>query len=123
MLTITRIFRFEACHSLPHYDGKCHQLHGHSYKLSVTVSGDIVTDPHNPKYGMIIDFSDLKKIVNEKVIDKYDHAHLNAFFENPTAEIMVEKIAEDISRALPNNVKLVSVKLWETENSYAEYIV
>lgn len=123
MTTVTKIFMFEASHHLPHYVGACHNLHGHSYKLEVTVQGDIVTDKSNPKCGMIIDFKDLKEIVKKVAVDKYDHSYLNDFFENPTAEIMVEKIGKDlIYELLPHNLYLVSCKLWETTTSYAQYI-
>lgn len=120
-MTVTKIFMFEASHHLPHYDGDCHNLHGHSYKLEVTVGGDVVTDKQHPKCGMIIDFKDLKQLVKEVAVDKYDHSYLNDFFPNPTAEIMVEKIATGISAKLPKGVYLVSCKLWETATSYAEY--
>ena len=121
MTTVTKIFKFEACHHLPHYEGACHNLHGHSYKLEVTVGGTVETSTDNPKCGMIVDFKDLKKIVNEVAVDKYDHSYLNDFFPNPTAEIMVKQIAVDIISRLPRNVYLVSCKLWETDTSYAEY--
>lgn len=122
MLTVTKQFKFEACHNLPHYEGACHNLHGHSYKLDVTVAGKIIKDENNPKCGMIIDFKDIKKIVKENVVAKYDHSYLNEFFPNPTAEIMVATIARDIHCNLPEGVYLVSVKLWETDSSYAEYV-
>ena len=120
MLTITKHFGFEACHHLPHYKGACHNLHGHSYKLDVTVGGSIIKD--GPKQGMIMDFKDLKKIVKDYVVDKLDHEDLNNHYPNPTAEIMVVDIGKTIMQNLPDNVYLVSVKLWETEDSYAEYI-
>lgn len=120
MITVTKNFRFEACHFLPSYIGACHNLHGHSYKLSVTVTGNVQKD--GEKRGMIIDFKDLKKIVNEQVIDKYDHSYLNEHFENPTAEIMVEEFGRKLYYHLLDKCILVSVKLWETEDSYAEYI-
>ena len=120
MLTVTKHFGFEACHHLPYYEGACHNIHGHSYKLDVTVGGNIIKDTNNPKCGMIVDFKDLKKIVKESVVDRYDHSNLNDFFENPTAEIMVVDIAYSIMQKLPKEVYLVSVKLWETEDSYAE---
>lgn len=119
MVSVTKHFSFEACHYLPHYVGACHNLHGHSYKLSVTVTGNIQTE--GAKKGMIIDFKDLKKIVNEQVVDKYDHAYLNEIFENPTAEVMVEHIGENLKELLHPHFTLLSVKLWETEDSYAEY--
>lgn len=121
MITVTKIFMFEASHHLPHYEGACHNLHGHSYKLEVTVGGDVKTNTSNPKCGMIIDFKDLKEIVKEVAVDKYDHAYLNDFFPNPTAEIMVQQIAEDIMDRLSADLYLVSCKLWETTTSYAEY--
>ena len=121
MLTVTKIFSFEACHNLPHYDGACHNMHGHSYKLEVTVGGSVKTDTEDPKCGMIVDFKDLKKIVNEVAVDKYDHSCLNAFFPNPTAEIMVKQIALDVAQKLPKDMYLVSCKLWETATSYAEF--
>lgn len=121
MTTVTKIFEFEACHHLPHYDGACHNLHGHTYKLEVTIGGKVNKDKANPKCGMILDFKDLKNIVKEVAVDKYDHSDLNNFFQNPTAEIMVEKIATDIMNKLPEGNYLVSCKLWETSTSYAEY--
>lgn len=122
MVTVTKLFEFEACHSLPYYEGACNNLHGHSYKLEVTVGGKVRETKYNdPKSGMIIDFKDLKAIVKEEVINKYDHSHLNAFFPNPTAEIMVKKMATDIIAKLPKGVFLVSCKLWETSTSYAEW--
>lgn len=121
MILVTKIFQFEACHHLPNYDGKCRNPHGHSYKLEVTVFGDMNKTEGDPKEGMLIDFGVLKTIVNEKVVDKYDHQDLNKFFKVPTAELMVESIAFDIIAALPLGVYLKSCKLWETTTSYAEW--
>ena len=121
MITVTKHYGFEACHHLPHYDGACANLHGHSYKLDVTIGRRIITDKDNPKQGMILDFKDLKNIINEVVVEKYDHSNLNDFFENPTAELMVKQIAVDIIERLPTDTYLVSCKLWETESSYAEF--
>lgn len=116
---VTKIFEFEASHHLPNYVGACHNLHGHSYKLEVTVGGSVQTE--GEKSGMIIDFKDLKKIVKDEVIDRYDHSNLNDYFDNPTAELMVESIGYDIMKKLPREVFLVSCKLWETSTSYAEF--
>lgn len=121
MLTITKVFTFEACHELLHYDGPCNNLHGHSYKLETTVTGDTETNMEVSHYGMIMDFKDLKSIIKE-VAGKYDHSYLNTYFPNPTAENMVTKIAKDIEYKLPKGVYLVSCKLWETADSYAEYV-
>ena len=123
MVTVTKKFEFEACHHLPFYKGACSRLHGHSYKLEVTGSGSVSKDETDPKCGMIMDFKDLKALVKEEVIDKYDHKDLNEFFDNPTAEIMVKQMAVDIMSKLPKGVFLVSCKLWETSTSYAEWNV
>ena len=123
MIVVTKLFEFEACHHLPHYDGACHNIHGHSYKLEVTVSGQVSKNENDPKCGMIIDFKDLKAIVKSVAVDKYDHSNLNEFFPNPTAEIMVKQIAVDIMSKLPQEVYLMSCKLWETSTSYAEWNV
>ena len=119
MISVTKNFRFEACHFLPSYVGACHNLHGHSYKLSVTVTGNVQKE--GEKKGMIIDFKDLKRIVNEHIIGKYDHSYLNEHFENPTAEVMVEEFGRELHKHLQGKYTLLSVKLWETEDSYAEY--
>jgi len=112
MITVTKIFTFEAAHHLPFHKGKCKNLHGHTYKLEVTVSG---TRDIN---GLVIDFGDLKKIVSEKIIEKYDHKNLNEFFKHPTAEVMVESIAWELKGTIPGINK---VRLWETPTSYAEW--
>ena len=124
MLKICRIFRFEAAHNLPFHKGKCFHIHGHSYKLEVEIGGDLQRSApeNNHEYGMVMDFGKLKEIVESTVIKKYDHQNLNDFFENPTAEIMVMKIFSDLEAAfLARNVYLRRLRLWETENSYAEW--
>ena len=117
--TVTKRFTFEACHRLPDYDGLCSELHGHSYKLEVTVGGEIET--YGPHKGMIIDFKQLKRVVEENVVSRFDHSCLNTFYPNPTAETM----AEDIFLTLSVNFQTIGcyverVRLWETEDSYAE---
>ena len=114
--SVTRYFSFEAAHFLPNYNGACSNLHGHSYKLHVTVSGcvDEVT-------GMVLDFKILNNIVQHSVVGKYDHKLLNDFFRLPTAENMANKIFKDLEIEFSKlGLVLDSVKLWETENSYAE---
>ena len=141
-IRITKQFNFETGHALYGYDGKCKNVHGHSYKLSVTVSGKPISDNTNVKFGMVIDFSDLKKIVNEEIVDIFDHA--TAFNKNtphvelakelmdrghdvllvdyqPTSEMMVIDFAKKIKKRLPNNIKLHSIKLQETDSSFAEW--
>lgn len=141
-IRITKQFSFETGHALYGYDGKCKNVHGHSYKLSVTVSGSPISDTNNVKYGMVIDFGDLKKIVNEEIVDVFDHAtvfnkntpHVELAMElkkrghhvllvdyQPTSEMMVIDFAEKIQKRLPENITLHSIKLQETETSFAEW--
>ena len=119
---LTKEFEFEAAHHLINYDGPCANVHGHSYKLQVTVSGSI--NVFETKYAtdcMVLDFKNLKSIVKTVIIDTHDHADLNKLYSNPTAEIMVVGMFDTIKAWLPKDVKLESVKLWETSTSFAEY--
>lgn len=141
-IRITKQFSFESGHALYGYDGKCKNVHGHSYKLSVTVIGQPIDDRNNVKYGMVIDFSDLKKIVKEEIVDIFDHAtifnqttpHIELANElksrghevilvdyQPTSENMVIDFAHKIKNRLPENISLFSLKLQETETSFAEW--
>ena len=141
-IRITKQFSFESGHALYGYDGKCKNVHGHSYKLSVTVIGQPIDDRNNVKYGMVIDFTDLKKIVKEEIVDIFDHAtifnqttpHLELANElktrghevilvdyQPTSENMVIDFANKIKKRLPENISLFSLKLQETETSFAEW--
>ena len=74
VIRLTKEFSFEAAHALDGYDGPCREIHGHSYRLFVTVAGRPVADPENPKYGMVMDFGVLKRIVNEQIVSRFDHA-------------------------------------------------
>jgi 6-pyruvoyltetrahydropterin/6-carboxytetrahydropterin synthase len=136
------MFTFETGHALYGYDGKCRNVHGHSYKLSVTVIGTPIEDTNNVKFGMVIDFSDLKKIVKEEIVNVFDHATVfnkntphvelaeelksrghNVLLVNyqPTSEMMVIDFAEKIRKRLPDSIMLHSLKLQETETSFAEW--
>jgi len=141
-IRITKQFSFETGHALYGYDGKCKNVHGHSYKLSVTVIGTPISDSNNVKFGMVIDFSDLKKIVREEIVDVFDHAtvfnkntphvelakelknrghHVILVNYQPTSENMVVDFAKKIQDRLPNTIQLYSLKLQETESSFAEW--
>ncbi len=141
-IRITKQFSFETGHALYGYDGKCRNVHGHSYKFSVTVIGTPISDSNNVKFGMVIDFSDLKRIVKEEIVDVFDHATVfnkntphvelaeelssrghNVLLVNyqPTSEMMVVDFAEKIKNRLPNNIELHSLKLQETATSYAQW--
>jgi len=141
-IRITKQFSFETGHALYGYDGKCKNIHGHSYKLSVTVIGQPIQDNTNVKFGMVIDFSDLKKIVKEEIVNIFDHAtvfnkntpHVELAKElqnrghnvllvdyQPTSEMMVIDFASKIKKRLPRSIKLHSLKLQETATCYAEW--
>lgn len=120
---ITKDFSFEAAHHLLGYDGPCSNIHGHSYKLSVTVSGN-VNIPKSVEVAatdcMVMDFSELKRVVEKCIIHTHDHEDLNLLYFNPTAEVMVQCMFQVIRENLPKNVTLERVALWETSSSYAE---
>lgn len=141
-IRITKQFSFETGHALYGYDGKCKNVHGHSYKLSVTVAGTPISDSSNVKFGMVIDFSDLKAIVKDEIVDVFDHAtvfnkntpHVELAKElkdrghsvllvdyQPTSEMMVIDFAEKIKKHLPETIQLHSLKLQETDTSFAEW--
>lgn len=111
-ISITKLFEFEACHHLPNYDGACRNLHGHSYKLEVEIVGGI-----DEETGMITDFSNLKRVVQDRILNRLDHSNLNAFFDMPTAENMVKYIFEKMTECYSG---VIRVRLWETSTSYAE---
>ena len=142
VIRLTKEFSFEAAHMLEGYDGLCREIHGHSYRLFVTVKGEPVNDPTSPKLGMVMDFGILKRIVNEQIVDRLDHAFMMRRTENseevllalggsfskvvltdyqPTCENMLADFAERILGALPDEVELCSLKLHETATSFAEW--
>ena len=141
VIRVTKEFGFEMAHALWGYDGPCKNVHGHSYKLFVTLCGTPVDEPGNPKNGMVIDFGDLKKLVKKNVVDVFDHTvlvssqeagtrldSLRSMFGNvvvvdyqPTCENLVSDIARRIEPHLTDGLKLHSLKLYETATSFAEW--
>jgi 6-pyruvoyltetrahydropterin/6-carboxytetrahydropterin synthase len=141
-IRVTKEFKFETGHALFGYDGLCKNVHGHSYKLSVTLLGKPIEDSSNVKFGMVMDFSDLKTIVNKLIVKPFDHAtvlNVNSPHKEladsmehgghkiirvnyqPTSEMMVIDFAEKIRAALPPQLKLHHIILRETETCYAEW--
>lgn len=137
-IRVTRKFRFEMAHALTGHDGPCRNIHGHSYQLSVTVSGKPLNDSSDPKNGMVIDFSELKKIVTDRIVSEFDHAlvlHENdrALSEGltghriilfpfaPSCEMLLVEFLRRIKNELPENLELARLRLDETETSYAEW--
>ncbi len=141
IIRVTKEFHFEMSHVLWNYDGPCRNVHGHSYRLFVTVIGTPVMDPANPKNGMVMDFTVLKNIVKKEILTVFDHSvvmnrnydcgkleKLSSLFGNvvpvdyqPTCENLVSDFAIRISEQLPGEIKLYSLKLYETATSYAEW--
>ncbi|MDX9928508.1 MAG: 6-carboxytetrahydropterin synthase [Bacteroidales bacterium] len=141
VIRVTKEFGFEMAHVLNNYDGPCRNVHGHSYRLFVTVAGSPVSDPGSPKLGMVIDFGDMKKIVRREIVDLFDHsvvvstlepedriASFRSLFGNtvvvdyqPTCENLVADFAARIVEHLPAGVILHSLRLFETATSYAEW--
>ena len=127
MLSICKKFSFAAAHKLPNHNGLCKNLHGHEYVLEVEIRGDINGDDTSPEKGMIMDFGELKSIVNNIIITPYDHTYLNDSIDNPTAEIMVQQFAEKLQKEINDTKKygcyrrIVRVRLYETPTSYAEW--
>lgn len=140
-IRITKAYKFDMAHALPGHDGLCKNIHGHSYELLVTLIGEPNSDPGSPKNGMVIDFKDLKTIIKGLIVDELDHslvvrndtsqdllkllkANYDRIIEvdyQPTSENMVIDFAGRIKAALPANVKLHHLKLWETVTSYTEW--
>lgn len=135
------MYDFEMAHVLKNYDGPCRNIHGHSYKLFVTVTGIPIEDVSSPKKGMVMDFKDLKAIVKSHIVDRFDHAlvissetdqemidgmqkHMEKLIivdYQPTSENLVADFAGIIQTHLPANVKLHNIRLWETATSYSEW--
>lgn len=141
VIRITKEFKFEMAHALWGYDGPCKNIHGHSYYLHVTITGEPLNDPSSPKNGMVMDYSLLKKLIQKNITDPLDHALLlnantphkelekfNNMFDNitlvpfqPTCENLLTDFAERIQKLLPKGIKLYSLRLSETVTSFAEW--
>lgn len=140
-IRLTKSFTFEMAHALEGYDGECKNLHGHSFRLEVTLRGTPLHQPGHPKDGMVMDFKDLKKLVQAQVLNVFDHAlalnestpatlveTLGKHYEKvvllpfqPTSENMLLLMAAKIRADLPGNVELYRLVLHETATSCAEW--
>ncbi|EKD63036.1 MAG: hypothetical protein ACD_51C00360G0004 [uncultured bacterium] len=113
-MLISRDFKFDAAHYLPSYKGKCERLHGHTYKLRVTLEGEVGAE------GMICDFAEIKRVVSENVLDELDHNDLNKVIPVPSAENIAVWIWGRIDGKF-GIAKLKEVSVWETENCSVAY--
>lgn len=139
-IRLTKEFNFEMSHLLHNYDGLCRNIHGHSYRLFVTIKGTPINDEKDPKNGMVMDFGDLKSIVFSEIVDRLDHALLVpnnspmlSYLKQcdtkiiitpyqPTCENLLVDFSKSISSRLPKGIELVRLCLYETKNSYAEWL-
>jgi 6-pyruvoyltetrahydropterin/6-carboxytetrahydropterin synthase len=139
MIQITKIFHFEMAHAIYGYEGKCKNIHGHSYELHVSVCSATGNRDYIPAPGFVVDFSEIKKIVTKTVIEKFDHKlllsetflsvnpslntqeNLVSWQMEPTVENMLVFMMKTISASFPSSLKLSALKLYETKNSYAEW--
>jgi 6-pyruvoyltetrahydropterin/6-carboxytetrahydropterin synthase len=142
-IRVTKSFTFEMAHALLGYDGDCRNIHGHSYKLSVTLRGQPLHQPGHPNDGMVMDFKHLKKLVKASILDIYDHSlvlneatprtiivELAKHYEKlvtlpfqPTCENMLLEFVEKLQGDLPDSVELCEVELFETATSKAVWCV
>jgi 6-pyruvoyltetrahydropterin/6-carboxytetrahydropterin synthase len=145
-MEITTRLEFDAGHRIPHHNSQCRNLHGHRYALEITLGGDIIKKEQTSENGMVMDFSDVKRIARECVVDVWDHAFLvykhdsavleflNSlpnhktviFQEVPTAENMAAEafriLRDQYQDTYGNRLKLARVRLYETPNSWADAI-
>ncbi|MBK8483802.1 MAG: 6-carboxytetrahydropterin synthase [Saprospiraceae bacterium] len=140
-IRITRKFVFDMAHALLGYDGPCKNIHGHTYKLAVTFRGLIMHNHGHPKDGMVYDFSNIKKLIEKKILDQFDHClvlsdkedkeivhkigqryeKLVLLNDQPTCENLLIDFMKLICNDIPDELELVAIRLDETTNSYAEW--
>ena len=109
--SVSRSFTFEAAHRLPWHEGKCRELHGHSYRLEVTVEGPL------DERDVVMDFADVRDVVEREVVSRYDHRYLNDLIDNPTAEVIAQEIWKALEAA---ELQVSRIRLWETTDSWVE---
>jgi 6-pyruvoyltetrahydropterin/6-carboxytetrahydropterin synthase len=143
-MLITRRLEFDAGHRIPNHNSQCKHLHGHRYAIEITLSGDVITKEGMSEQGMVMDFSDVKRIANERVVDAWDHAFLVYRGDVPVCEFLatlpghksvvldviptaenLAKIAFDLldpayQDVYGNHLQLERVRLYETPNNWAD---
>ena len=145
ILRLTKRFTFEMAHALPSYQGKCHNIHGHSYKLYVTIEGSPLQEEGASSNGMVLDFGAIKAIIEQHIVSPFDHAlvlprpnttdpqpalNLGGYAAKliwvdfqPTTENLLMHFASLLEGRFPDGTRLYSLKLYETESSSAEIIL
>ena len=140
MFRVSKEFSFDMAHLLDGHDGKCQNLHGHTYKLQVEVAGDLLVD--GAKKSMVMDFSDLKAVVKKAILDPMDHAFiydqtsereskiamLLQELQSKTFGVNFRTTAEEMARFIFQRLKydeklpISAIRLWETPTSFCEYL-
>ena len=141
MIQVTKIFHFEMAHAIYGYPGACKNIHGHSYKLYVTIGDTSNSDEYIAAPGFVYDFKLLKKSVNESIIQTLDHSlvlsreflsknysghkveNLKEWEMEPSVENILLYIKSNLKIVLPPKIKLLKLKLYETADSYAEWFL
>lgn len=140
LVRITKEFSFDMAHALEGYNGLCKNIHGHTYHLRVTIAGKVKNEAGHPEDGLVIDFSTLKAIVKQEILDKFDHAIvlmqgsglLHSVNEKmnerlivtpfqPSCENLLLHFVNLLKPLLPADVQLIAARLDETPTSYAEW--
>lgn len=145
-MRITRRIEFDAGHRIPNHKSQCRHLHGHRYVLEVTLEGEVITTPGVSEEGMVMDFSDVKKVAMERIVAPWDHAFLVYRGDTPVREFLeslpghktvvldfiptAENLAAYAFRILDtayvdvygNKLRLAKVRLFETPNNWAEAV-
>lgn len=143
---ITRRLEFDAGHRIPNHNSQCKHLHGHRYAIEITLSGDIITTEGQSEQGMVMDFSDVKRVAKEKVVDAWDHAFLvyrgdravcdflASMPDHKTVVLDVVPTAENLAQTAfgilngayrdvyGNNLRLERVRIYETPNNWADCV-
>lgn len=124
MFILRKTKQVEAAHQLPHHDGKCRGLHGHTWTITVEVKG-LYLNTTGPKRGMLFDYYDIGQLMKEHV-EVLDHRFLNDIYENPTSEVIAESLflamTGKVAELSNGSARLSRVLVSETANSCAEYM-
>lgn len=145
-MQITRRLEFDAGHRIPSHANQCRHLHGHRYAIEITLSGDIITTEGVSEQGMVMDYSEVKRIAKEQLVDAWDHAFLvyrgdsevlqflNSLPGHKTVVLDVPPTAENLAMiafnllqdayhsSYGNHLQLQRVRLYETPNNWADYL-
>jgi len=145
-MLITRRLEIDASHRISTHNSQCRHLHGHRYAIEVTLTGNIITDEGVAEQGMVMDFSEVKRIAKKVLVDKWDHAflvysgdtlimnflqslkdHKTVVFDSqPTAENLALAAFRILDRAYSDNygnqLRLARVRIYETPNCWADAI-